>query len=132
MFISIDLHGVIDSNPEKFEEYAKELTEDGHDVYILTGSSYVDAIEELSKLKFDLQYITDILSITDILIDRGYDWEYDKWGRPSFDAKIWWYAKGNIAKEYNIDLHIDDRYEFCSSFTTPFALYKKNKLIIEL
>lgn len=128
--ISIDLHGVIETDTKKFEAYAKELMEDGHEVYILTGSSYVDSISELAELKFNLNYITEIISVTDYLLDKDVPWELDKWERPSFHPSVWWGAKGVIARERNIDFHIDDREEYEKTFTTPFALYRDSAFTI--
>lgn len=125
MNISLDLHGVIDADPKGYEEYAKELKEGGNNVYILTGSSYIDAISELAELKFNLNYITEIISITDHLLDKEVPWEYDQYDRPSFHESVWWGCKGSIARDRNIDLHIDDCIKFEKYFTTPFLLYKR-------
>ena len=130
MKISLDLHGVIQANPKMFGEYAQELMEDGHEVYILTGSAYTDAISELAELKFNLNYITEIISVTDYLLDKDIPWQLDKWGRPSFDPSVWWGAKGQIARERGIDLHIDDYERYGLTFSTPFALYKDGEIII--
>lgn len=124
MNISLDLHGVIDADPKGFEEYVKELKEKGHNVFILTGSSYTDAISELAELKFNLNYVTEIISITDYLLDKKVSWEYDQHNRPSFHESVWWACKGVVARERNIDLHTDDCIKFEKYFTTPFILYK--------
>jgi hydroxymethylpyrimidine pyrophosphatase-like HAD family hydrolase len=124
MRISLDLHGVVNANPNGFAEYAKQMTEDGHEVYILTGSAYADAISELAEMKFDLRNIKEIISTTDYLLDKDVPWEYDHYGRPSFNPTVWWGAKGQIAREKNIDLHIDDGVEYEKTFTTPFMLYE--------
>jgi len=132
MNISIDLHGVIDKDSEMFNEYTKELIEDGNNVFILTGSSYVDAISELAELKFNLNYITEIISVTDYLLDKNVPYEFDNYGRPSFHPTIWWGTKSQIARKMSIDLHIDDRLEFLVTFTTPFMYYNGIDNLISL
>lgn len=124
MRISLDLHGVIDKDPKGFNEYAKELVKNGHEVYILTGSSYEDAISELAEVKFNLQNIKEIISTTDYLLDKNTSWELDKWQRPVFNEFLWWGVKGNIARARKFDLHIDDCIKYEKTFTTPFALYE--------
>ena len=127
MNVSLDLHGVITADPIGFEEYAKELIEYGHKVYILTGASYIDAISELTGLKFNLNYVTEIISVTDHLLEKDVPWEYDQYNRPSFHESVWWGCKGSIARKKNIDLHIDDSSDFKKYFTTPFLLYIGSK-----
>jgi len=122
MKIGIDLHGTLDKDPEGFKKYIKKMTKDGHKVYILTGSSCKDAVKEIEKLKIKFNKIK-IISTTDYLIKEGYDWEYDRWNRPSFANSIWWGAKAEIAKKIGLDLHIDDRQEYSEYFETPFILW---------
>jgi len=124
MNISIDLHGVIDCDPKGFEEYAQELSDDGHNVFILTGASYTDALAELAELKFNLKYIKKIISLTDYLLEKDLPFTYDKYNRPYFHDDIWWGAKACIAREQNINLHIDDCIQYQTTFTTPFLLYE--------
>ncbi len=97
----------------------------GHDIYIMTGSSHKDAEKELKQLKINPIKITKIISTTDYLLEKGYPWEYDKYNRPSFADSIWWGAKAEIAQDLKLDLHIDDRLEYQDAFTTPFLLWTK-------
>lgn len=127
MNISLDLHGVITADPIGFEEYAKSLVKSGHKVYILTGASYTDAISELAELRFNLNYVTEILSVTDYLLEKEVPWEYDQYDRPSFHESVWWGCKGSIARKKKIDLHIDDSIDFEKHFTTSFLLYSGGK-----
>lgn len=124
MKISIDLHGTLDKDPKGFSEYIDELAHDGHQVYILTGSTYTDAISELAELKLNLGNITEIKSVTDYLLKKQIPWENDKHGRPIFDESVWYGAKAAIARSEGFDLHIDDCIKFEKTFTTPFLLYE--------
>ena len=124
MKISLDLHGVIKADPEHFNEYAEELANDGHEIYILTGSSYSDAVAELTEIKFNLKNIKEIISTTDYLLEKDVPWELDVWGRPTFNSFIWWGTKAVIARERKFDLHIDDNKEYGKTFSTPFMLYE--------
>ncbi len=114
--VSIDLHGVIDEDKEKWESFARDLYEDNNKVYILTGSSYNDALDDLNSLGFDLTIIEEIISTTDYLINEGYKWEYDKHNRPSFELPAWWGAKAELIKKYNIELHFDNESRYKGYF----------------
>ena len=69
MKIGLDIHGVIDHNPELFSRMSKKLVEKGHKVYIITGSMRTPEVEQQLK---DLGIVyTDFFSISDHLISNG-------------------------------------------------------------
>lgn len=109
MKIGIDLHGIIDKD-EKWEVFVKSLMSASRDeVYVLTGASYLDAKRELQRLGYiqGVHYL-NILSVTDYLLDKNYTWKRDEHNRPAFDVKVWNRAKGWIAEDVGLDVHIDD------------------------
>lgn len=111
MNVSFDLHGVIDKDPKLFSEMMGELYDDGHTVYVLTDSTFENAIAELAKLRTKFVFKC-ILSTTDYLMKQNDNWEYDQHGRPSWHPDIWWAAKAQICKDYKIDVHYDNCEEY--------------------
>lgn len=130
MKISFDIHGVIDHDPKFFENVAKKLFDSGHEVYIITGSTFSDAIDDLKKVGFNLKYITEIFSVTDYLVNNGHKWKLDKHKRPSFKKSLWVNCKAEIAKNKKIDFHIDDHAEYLNKFEISCALYDEGKFTI--
>jgi hypothetical protein len=60
--VGIDIHGVIDQDPNLFAAFSKMLTENGHQVHILTGREVNDYI--IDRLRdFNISY-NQIFSIT--------------------------------------------------------------------
>ena len=111
----IDLHGVIDSNPNFFKKFTEDLIKNGNKVYICTGSRFQDAWNKLKEFNFkkDINF-NQIFSISEILESRipaaeiEYDVNMDLW----VDDMLWWPTKGNLCKEHNINVIIDDSEEY--------------------
>lgn len=126
MKIGVDLHGVITDDPLRWERVCRSWIINGDEVYILTGSTRVDALTELYKLGIlQGRHYTNIVSVTDYLLSKGLSWQYDKHHRPSFDLKFWKSAKGELAEELELDIHYDDTLEYAEYFKgkTKFEHY---------
>jgi hypothetical protein len=111
----IDLHGVIDSNPEYFKFFTEDLIKCGHSVFICTGAKYIDAFDKLISFKFKKNVnFNKILSISDVLSNTlpAAEIETDINGNIWVDDMLWWPMKGKFCKEYNIDVIIDDSEEY--------------------
>lgn len=111
----IDLHGVIDANPKVFKKMTEDLIKSGNMVYVCTGSRFQDAWDKLNKFNFKKNVnFNQILSISEILEERipAAEIEYDVNMNLWVDDMLWWPMKGNLCKEYNINVIIDDSEEY--------------------
>lgn len=110
MNISLDIHGVIDRDPETFRAIARKVIEEGGEVTVISGALPDTLLQRL--VNHDIPH-TRWVSVTQFLINRGYLWEYDQHHRPSFDLSVWNSAKGKIVRNLNqrgaaIAIHVDD------------------------
>jgi len=128
MIVGIDLHGVLDHDPEQFRAFIDALKQNDGGYYILTGMERFEAEKELRRLGFT-DYI-GLYSVTSYLKNRGYSYVLDKHGRPSFDPKKWDGCKAVLAKILNLDAVIDDTMAYSEYFPDriEFILYQKGTL----
>ena len=125
MKLGLDLHGVLDTNPE-FVEIAKQIKKEGGEVHIITGSSITDEVLNIVKNSgIDYDYI---ISIQDELIKLYSPDCYNEYGRPIFPDILWDSFKGKYCKDNNIDLHYDDTERYIDYFSTSVILYDGTKL----
>lgn len=123
MKLGLDIHGVCDSNPI-FKEIGKAMMDAGHEVYIITGSSRSDAIQELTQIgMIGGRHYSAIFSITDYLINNGVSVKWKDEHNPVFDSHLWDTAKAEFCSMEKIDLHIDDSNVYASYFVSPCAIY---------
>ena len=124
--ISLDLHGVANETPpvcpDFFPTLSKLLIDNGHEVYIMTGSR--DSQELRDELaRHGLAY-THILSITSFLESQpDIRMEYDEHGNPFIPDDQWNPVKGRLAEKHGIHLHFDDTDSYIEHFKTPVARY---------
>lgn len=130
MNLSLDIHGVIDHDPEAFRQLAHRVRDEGGEVTIISGSLPDTLLMHL--MQYNIPH-NRWISVTQYLLNRGYPWEYDKHHRPSFNIDVWNSGKGNIIRELNkrggaIDIHIDDTAIYGESFPeeTLFYHYTRN------
>jgi len=115
--LGLDLHGVIDNDPEFFSKLSRFLLSKGHKVYIVTGrEKTLDLVKELkacgmigSKALLD-SYYTDILSITTYQKKLGTPISYldDRKSQPIMDPEIWNPTKAALCATAGIDIMVDD------------------------
>jgi len=130
MRIGIDLHGVIDSDPDWFSHVLGWflLDCDACEICIVSGPPKADIEAELAKMGIHQgSYFDEIYSVVDHLKEKGVEmWQDEKntwWTYP----ETWWKAKAEICEKHNIDIMIDDREEWGEQFKyvkTKFLLYK--------
>lgn len=111
MIIGIDIHGVIDTYPEKIKELIIDRILQNDTIYIITGPPAIQAEEELEKLHIirDIHY-KKIISVVDWLktrLDKDEMWQDEKGEWWCNDAE-WWCSKARICTEYKVDAMIDD------------------------
>jgi hypothetical protein len=134
MIIGIDLHGVIDDDPDWFHGYIINLmTECGrwnepvNTVCIISGPPREDILKELEKLEFHHHAEFDeIYSVVDHLQEKGIEMWQDDNGRWWTHDEDWWKAKAEICEKHNVDVLIDDKKEWGEHFKhikTKFLLY---------
>lgn len=125
MNLSLDLHGVIDRDPDTFRSIAMKVLEDGGEVTIISGSLPDTLLAHL--VQYHIPH-TRWISTTQFLINRGYPWEYDVHHRPSFDITVWNAAKGSVIRQLNkrggaIDIHVDDSAVYGEAFPAETLFY---------
>lgn len=124
MKIGLDLHGVISDMPDFFRNFAKMVVQGYGQLHIITGTSTINAIEELNKFGFKAGvHYTHLFSILDYHIMNDtpiVDYNTD-YGNPEFDHKSWDETKGKYCEREKIDIHFDDSVAYERHFTTPFA-----------
>lgn len=118
--IGIDIHGMIDNNPDFFATLTTTLVENGHQVFIMTGSEITQAL--IAELRGYGIMWTHLFSIADYYKNKPdvQMWR-DEQGRPWVDKVLWNKAKGQYAAEQGLDLVLDDSQEYAEYFTTSFA-----------
>jgi hypothetical protein len=119
MRLGLDIHGVIDAAPNFFSLITKLLSDNGHEVFVITGSHITDSI--ISEMgSYGIHY-HKLLSVSDYNKENGESVNYDSNGNPWFDDVIWNKTKGILCEKYCIDFHIDDSNTYGEFFSTPYA-----------
>ena len=130
MKLGLDIHGVIDSNPESFAFMSQSVITNNGEVHIITGGSWTSELEEQLK-GYGIKW-TSHFSVYDYLLESGIDsigtiQFPDGTIQKKFDYHLWDTIKAGYCKSNNIDLHIDDTEVYSNYFTTPFLLYKSSE-----
>jgi hypothetical protein len=119
MRLGLDIHGVIDTAPKFFSLITKLLVDNGHEVFVITGSHISESlINELNG--YGIQY-GKLLSVSDYNVENGVSVSYDENGNPWFTDEIWNKTKGVLCEKYDIDFHIDDSNVYGDYFSTPYT-----------
>ena len=129
MKLGLDIHGVIDSNPESFAFLSQSVIATGGEVHIITGGSWTEDLENQIR-EYGVKWTTHF-SVYDYLLDSGIDsigtiQFPDGTIQKKFDFQLWDTIKAGYCRSKNIDLHIDDTEVYSKYFTTPFLLYKSS------
>ncbi len=116
--LGLDLHGVIDSYPEKFVKLSKAIIAGGGEVIICTGSRNDEKLvaQLMGYNEYKEQWWTSIFSITDFLIASGIPHTPSADGGVKVESEAWDRVKGDWARREDIDLHIDDSPEYAKYF----------------
>jgi hypothetical protein len=113
MRLGLDIHGVIDTYPEKMIELAQNTIKLGGKVFIITGPPIQKAKPELFNImdKYGVKtpFWDKIYSIVDYMKENGIRTRVDSEGQVwAINDEDWNAVKGKIAKDIQLDLHIDD------------------------
>lgn len=120
--IGIDLHGVSDAFPTFFAEFTKLFVDAGHSIHILTGELVTSALHaqlEACGVKY-----THLYSIAQHHKDLNTPMTFDEKGTPWIDQDLWVRAKGEYAKQHELDIMLDDTEGYGPYFSTPFVFFK--------
>ncbi len=111
--VGLDIHGVIDTFPDKFKALSNALVAYGFDVHIVTGSKRSPAIDDVLE-RAGIRF-THYFSIVDYLEANG---EKITWreGSPYADEDKWNTAKREYCKNTGIDLMFDDSPVYLETF----------------
>ena len=122
--IGLDIHGVIDREPQFFIAFAKLIRQFGGEVHIITGTPYSEAENLLLSYNNSIEWWDHFFSIDDYLFEKKTPFEIDKRGGRYYDEAQWNRAKGVYCAEKKIDLHIDDSEIYGEFFSTPYLCVK--------
>lgn len=123
--IGLDIHGVIDADPDFFVNLASRYSE----VHIITGGrESKELIDELLSFNNGKKFWTHFFSVYDHLekTRAKTNKELGIASRYPFPDTTWNKVKGIYCKENQIDLHYDDMKEYIKHFSTPVCLYRKD------
>ena len=106
MKFGFDIHGVLDTHPEVYAAMTQALVAAGHEVHVITGAVWTEAMEESLTSK-GIEW-THFFSITTYHEEKG-DVEV-RWvdGKPWMDSDVWNETKAVYCREENIAWLIDD------------------------
>ncbi|BFM07097.1 hypothetical protein [Halioxenophilus aromaticivorans] len=117
--VGIDIHGVIDTYPEKFKILSNALVAHGSEVHIVTGSKRSPKIDEVLQ-QAGIAF-THYFSIVEHLEASGeVVWQGDQ---PFADQNKWNRAKRDYCHNTGIDLMFDDSPVYRETFHDTAATY---------
>ena len=122
--IGLDLHGVIDRNPQFFVSLAGLIRQHGGEIHIITGSPFSEAENELLSYNGGARWWDYYFSIDDYLFQKNVPHFLDERGGRIYNADAWNRVKGMYCAERGIDLHIDDSEVYREFFSTPYLCVK--------
>ena len=124
--LGLDIHGVVDQDPQRFLDMAEQVKANGGEVHILTGGPLGNGKIEESLLKYTNGVVWwDVLfSVYDYLIDSGQrtNAQLGIASRYPFPDKVWNKVKSIYCVEHKVSQHWDDMPEYLEHFTTPYVL----------
>ena len=127
--LGLDVHGVIDDDPEFFTSMAWYILKKKGQIYIITGrEDCPDLHKELEELGMNSSLYDGILSITTHQIAQGTPISYldDRKSQPVMEPKIWNPTKAALGASAGIDVMIDDSPiygEFFRDIKTQYITY---------
>lgn len=145
MRIGIDVHGVIDTDPERFKRmmkgFRKPLTHfenmklelpPSNKVIVVSGPPADQICQELNDLGLRKdEHFDEVVSVVDFLKERNAKMWLDEKGTWWTDDRTWWSSKGRICKAKGIDVLIDDQIRYrptCKKHGVVFIQYSKEKI----
>lgn len=133
MKIAIDVHGTYDADPERFDRLINNVNfingpvgkAPAIEFYIFSGAPVIDSEEFIhsrihaGKLNSAAKNCIKYLSVVDFMKEHGFPMVQKSSGRTGrmswyFDGpeEVWWSLKAVICRINEIDVIIDDKYEY--------------------
>ena len=109
MKIGLDVHGCIDSYPDIFSKFSKNLVDKGHEVHIITGRGWDIAEGEVKRLGMSYTHHFSIVDYHKSLNTPMWRNEKQGW---EMDASTWNRSKGDYIWKNGIDIHFDNDHEY--------------------
>jgi nicotinate-nucleotide adenylyltransferase len=118
MKLGLDIHGVLDANPEFFKPLCLALVAGGSEVHLITGAMRNSELcVDLLKMGFlEGVHYTHFFSIADHHSELGTEMWFDKKGRPYINDEDWNVTKGHYAQKVGLTEHWDDSQDYEASF----------------
>jgi hypothetical protein len=136
MKIGIDLHGVLDMNPEVSRVVLKALIDAGHEIFIISGPPLIEILNILTGLGLEAGiHYSDAYSIVGFLKEKNVKMWLDKKKTWWADDEDWWSAKANISYNLKLDIMVDDSIQYARYFDyidTEFILFTSNHTTSEV
>ena len=117
--VSLDFHGVINSNPEFFRELADLWRRTGYLIYVVSGgpADYIAAYLQEQRIAYDrLWCIFDYFNAREKV-------KVEADGSFYIDDNLWNAAKGKFCAAECVGLHLDDSKVYGQYFTTPYVRF---------
>lgn len=121
--IGLDFHGVINTNPEFFRDFADAAIKQNVEVHIISGGPY----EYIEKYLHDhnIPY-SKIWCIFDFYNHKN-KVEFLPDGSFHVDDELWNSSKAQYCKDEGIDIHIDDSQVYGKYFHSGYCRYEAAK-----
>jgi hypothetical protein len=128
--VGLDIHGVINKDPQFFKFLSNLIVDSGNEVHIITGGSWNE--ELISELIGYGIVWTHYFSVYDHLIENrletfGIVKFPDGTEQLKFSDEVWDRVKGDYCHKMGIDIHLDDTDSYNKFFKTPFSRYFHKK-----
>lgn len=118
---ALDLHGIINTQPDFYAAITQSLVKDGWEIHVLTGSHLKEKQIPEELQSYGIAY-THLFSIADYHRDnKSENVFYDKNGDPWVSDEAWDRTKADYCKKHDIPQCIDDTARYARHFETPFA-----------
>lgn len=123
--IGIDIYGVADADVPAFSELTHLLVGAGHEVHLLTGTEWTDALARWLRDELGLVW-THAFSVTSHHKAIGTEILWID-GHPHVDEETWNRTKAEYCARNGVHLHLDDSPVYGRYFETPYAKYYPNR-----
>ena len=122
MKIGIDLHGVIDRNPQFWINFANQVKSSKGEIHIISGQSWSqNLLNQLLEYNQGKKWWDFYFSIDDYLLyEKKIDYCIDEKSGRRYPNEIWDPAKGEYCLRNQIDIMFDDSPIYGKYFKTPY------------
>lgn len=114
MKIGLDLHGVIDRFPVELCLATRKWLSHGHEVHIVTGSSWHAVNQQISDYHISFTHAFSIVDYHREILTPMELKESGWWMEPN----VWDKTKGEYAARVGLDIHFEDSIEYARWFPT--------------